>query len=176
MVVWIVGMHAAGKSLVAHKIKDLLHNKGFQPILIDGGKLRSLLGDEVGYSLENRKKHSMTISRVCKFLADQNFIVICAILSVCEKSRKWNRDNIPNYFEIFIDVPIEILKVRDERNLYKLALAGDLDDFVGVDICFEPPQTYDLKINNSADLAYLDQQVDCVMDKLSDLLPFQIRS
>ena len=58
-------------------------------------------------------------------------------------------EKIKGYFEVFIDVPIEILAKRDFKNLYKRALMGKIKNVVGVDIPFKFPKNPDLVIDNS---------------------------
>ena len=52
-------------------------------------------------------------------------------------------------FEIFIDTPIDILKKRDYKKLYKKAFSGKIKNVVGVDIKFIKPKKPDLIIDNS---------------------------
>ena len=67
-----------------------------------------------------------------------------------QKFRDWCKKNVKNYFEIFINTPIEILKKRDYKKLYKNAFSGKIKNVVGVDIKFIKPKNPDLIINNSS--------------------------
>ena len=48
--------------------------------------------------------------------------------------QNYNRNEIKNYVEVFLDVPIEKLVERDQKNLYSRALKGEIKEVVGVDI------------------------------------------
>ena len=50
---------------------------------------------------------------------DQGIHVIASILSIFPESREWNRKNLMKYYEVYIDAPIEQLKYRDDKGLYK---------------------------------------------------------
>ena len=60
--------------------------------------------------------------------------------------RKWNRNNIDNYIEIYIKAPIEFL-VENDKELYKNALNQKVNNVVGVDIKFEEPLNPDIVFN-----------------------------
>ena len=75
---------------------------------------------------------------------------------------KWNRDNIPGYCQVFVDVPFEVLKKRETKGLYKAALNKEIKNVVGVDIDFPKPIKNDLVLDNSEnpnDLTPLVKQV-----------------
>ena len=71
------------------------------------------------------------------------------VLRFSESVRNWCKKNIQNYFEIFIDTPIEVLRKRDYKKLYKNAFSGKIKNVVGVDIKFIKPKKPDLIIDNS---------------------------
>jgi adenylylsulfate kinase len=74
--------------------------------------------------------------------------VICAILSIFPETREWNRKNVGDYYEVFIDVPIEILVERDSKGIYGKYNRGEISEVVGMDINFPIPDKADLVIKN----------------------------
>ena len=50
------------------------------------------------------------------------------------------------FFEIFVDIPIELAEARDPKGLYKKARAGVLQNFTGIDSPYEPPVSPDLVV------------------------------
>ena len=75
-------------------------------------------GDNLGYEIEDREKNAIRISKLCKFLDQQNINVVAAVLSNFPKWQRWNRNNFTSYKEIFLDTPIELLKKRDSKKIY----------------------------------------------------------
>ena len=71
-----------------------------------------------------------------------------------QKFRNWNRKNIKNYYEVFIDVPFDILLKRDYKNLYKKAKKGIIKNVVGVDIPYIKPKNPNLIVDNSGPKKY----------------------
>ena len=72
-------------------------------------------------------------------MIDQKINVICAANLTSQKYRNWCRKNIKGYFEVFIDVPIEILAKRDFKKPLQKSLNGKDKNVVGVDIPFKFP-------------------------------------
>ena len=60
----------------------------------------------------------------------------------------YNRKNIKNYTEVFLDVPIGELSIRDKKKLYSKGLKGEIKNVVGIDIKPEFPKSPDIKILN----------------------------
>jgi len=65
----------------------------------------------------------------------------------------WNRENIPGYFEVFLDVPIVKLKERDPKGLYKMFDQGKINNLAGLDLHVDFPSNPDLciKFNRNND-------------------------
>ena len=149
MVIWIIGLSGAGKTTLAKQTVKLMTNRLDNVVLLDGDVVRQTFGDDLGHSLEDRKKNADRLCRMSKFLDDQGINVVCAILSIFEESREWNRESISNYYEVFIDVPVEILIKRDSKGLYARALKGEIKDFPGVNFDFPVPAKPDLVVRNN---------------------------
>ena len=151
MVIWIIGLSASGKTTLGKLMHDYLEAaSGDKWILLDGDVFRNIFGD-VGHSVDERRDNGKRISRFCQFLDFNNINVIACVLSIFHEHQNYNREKIKNYREIFIDVSLENLIKRDNKNLYQKALDGDLKNVVGVDIDFSPPLNYDYKIDNKID-------------------------
>ena len=69
----------------------------------------------MGYTLKEREKNASRVSNFCKFLDSQGIDVVASILSNFPKWQKWNRENFSHYFQVYLDVPINILKKGTQR-------------------------------------------------------------
>ena len=76
----------------------------------------------------------------------QGLTVIVAALYSHGQLLTWNRANLPNYFEVYLRVPMETLRQRDSKGLYRRASEG-MNDVVGVDIPWHAPTGADLVID-----------------------------
>jgi adenylylsulfate kinase len=146
-VIWITGLSGSGKTTLALELQSLLKSRGEMTILLDGDDLRSALGAEkTAYDREGRKRLAFTYARLCRLLSLQEYTVICATISLFHDVHKWNRENLPGYFEVFLDVTEEERRRRDPKQLYVNLDSGNVSNMAGVDVDVEFPLAPDLKI------------------------------
>ena len=152
MVVWIIGLSGAGKTTLAKKVVGELRSSNTGVALIDGDMIRDTFGNDLGHTIDDRRQNADRISRLCKFLDAQKIHVVCAILSLFPESRAWNRQNINNYYEVYIESDMDQLQQRDYKGLYKKFNQGKIKNIAGLDIEFIPPDNPDLIIKNNQSL------------------------
>ena len=153
MIIWIIGLSGSGKSTLSNQIeKQLKHTSRPKVVFMDGDIIREAFNHDLGYTVDDRLLNAKRLSVFCKFLDDQNIDVVCSVLSFKEETRIWNRQNIQNYYEVFIDAPLRQCEKRDVKGLYNAYSNGDVTGLVGKDIQFEVPQQPDLVINNNGSL------------------------
>jgi adenylylsulfate kinase-like enzyme len=149
MVVWLIGLSGAGKTTLANEIVARVNSNSNNTILLDGDVIREIFGNDLGYSMEDRLSNARRICQLGKFLDGQGMNVVCAILSIFPETREWNRKNIENYYEVYIDTPIDALVARDSKGIYKKYKIGELSEVAGMDLDFPIPDKADLVIKNS---------------------------
>ncbi len=168
MVVWLIGLSGAGKTTLAEQVVHDANKDNLKTVLIDGDVIREIFNNDLGYSSEDRLKNAQRVCQLSKFLSDQNINVVCAILSIFPETRLWNKKNIDNYYEVFIDTPIETLVKRDSKGLYSKFQRGEISNVAGMDIDFPIPEDPDLIINNNGskeDLLNYSKQIIEVLKK-----------
>jgi adenylyl-sulfate kinase len=101
----------------------------------------------LGFSKEDRDTNIRRIGWVCEVLSRNDVIAIGAAISPYRSVRDEIRERIPNFFEVFVDVPLEVLIERDTKGLYKKALAGEIKGFTGIDDPYEAPLDPELVIH-----------------------------
>ena len=106
--------------------------------------------------MQDRLNNAWRICRLCKYLNEQEIDVVCGILSIFPETQRWNRKNIPNYFEVYLRTPLNLLFERDSKGLYRRALAGEIKNVVGIDIEFPVPPNPDLIVDNDVVLPSLE--------------------
>ncbi|XP_022751204.1 adenylyl-sulfate kinase 3-like isoform X4 [Durio zibethinus] len=83
---------------------------------------------------------------VAKLFADAGIICIASVISPYRRDRDACRELLPegDFIEVFMDVPLQICEARDPKGLYKLARAGKIKGFTGIDDPYEPPLNCEL--------------------------------
>ena len=116
--------------------------------MFDGDALRQAFDNDLGYSKEERFQCAMRYSKLCKLIAEQDIHVICCTISMFDEVREWNRTNIKNYSEIYIEVPVPVLAKRNQKNLYSDVKNGNTKDVVGMDLDLQLPKNPDVLLFN----------------------------
>lgn len=155
MLIWIVGLAGSGKTTLGRELVRQMRCRGMPTVLIDGDDVRSVLSPELGHSIDDRRTNGDRIVRLGAWLVEQQINVVVCILSIFKDHREWNRMNIKEYFEIYMDVPMEVLEQRDQKRLYSRAAQGRIENVVGFDIDFKPPDDPNMVVG------HLRTQAEC---------------
>jgi adenylyl-sulfate kinase len=145
--IWFTGLSGAGKSTISEILERELRALGRKVEVLDGDVVRTHLSKGLGFSKEDRDTNIRRIGWVCEVLSRNDVVAIGAAISPYRAVRDEIRERIPNFFEVFVDVPLEVLIQRDTKGLYKKALAGEIKGFTGIDDPYEPPLDPELVIH-----------------------------
>lgn len=154
MVIWFVGLSGSGKTTLGKEVARQWRERAANTVLLDGDEIRNVFKHDRAkdaYSMSGRRQNAERITALCEMLDQQGINVVCCILSVFPEMRASNRNRFSEYFEVFMDAPMDALRRRDEKGLYGAAERGEMDNVVGVDIPFERPVGSDLVIDSSDD-------------------------
>ncbi len=155
-VIWITGLSGSGKTTVAKALLPKIANA----ILLDGDELRTVLNAEnTAFDKEGRENLALTYARLAKLLADQGHIVIVATISLFHKVHEWNRENLPNYLEVFLDVSEDERRRRDPKGLYKAQESGKLENMAGLELQVEFPKNSHIHIKDKQDLEKIIEKI-----------------
>ncbi|XP_070672342.1 adenylyl-sulfate kinase 3 isoform X4 [Malus domestica] len=140
-VIWITGLSGSGKSTVACALSQGLHMRGKLTYILDGDNVRHGLNRDLSFKAEDRAENIRRIAEVAKLFADAGIICIASLISPYRKDRDACRALFPegDFIEVYMDVPLHVCENRDPKGLYKLARAGKIKSFTGVDDPYEPP-------------------------------------
>lgn len=148
---WYTGLSGSGKSTIANAVDSLLFQRACHSYLLDGDNVRHGLNGDLGFSDQDRIENIRRISEVAKLFVDAGLIVSTAFISPFRADRALAKSKIADaeFIEVFIDTPIEICEQRDPKGLYKLARAGEIKDFTGIDSAYEAPEQASIHINTA---------------------------
>lgn len=166
VVIWITGLSGAGKTSVARQVFQQIKQYEDNVIFLDGDIVRSLFGNDLGHTPEDRLVNARRLCRLCWMISGQGIDVVCATMSLFKECHDWNRENIGKYYEILIDVPMEILKERDARQIYSRAERGEISGVVGVDLSYDLPKDPHLIVENSVTTDTFDQMASQIIGSI----------
>ncbi|RXH76118.1 hypothetical protein DVH24_019006 [Malus domestica] len=143
----------SGKSTLACALSRELHSRGKLSYVLDGDNLRHGLNKDLGFKAEDRAENIRRVGEVAKLFADAGLICIASLISPYRKERDACRAMLSdaNFIEarlhmVFMNMPLELCESRDAKGLYKLARAGKVKGFTGIDDPYEPPEKCEIEI------------------------------
>lgn len=137
--VWLMGLSASGKSTLARLLAEALEQRGFQVEVLDGDVVRSTINKELGFSRADRETNLRRIATMAKVLIRHPAVVVVAAICPYQHIREEVRAELGEFVEIYLSCPLEICIQRDPKGLYRRALAGEIQNFTGLDDPFEIP-------------------------------------
>uniref|UniRef100_A0ACD5X626 Uncharacterized protein n=1 Tax=Avena sativa TaxID=4498 RepID=A0ACD5X626_AVESA len=151
-VVWITGLSGSGKSTLACALSRELYSRGHLTYILDGDNLRHGLNRDLSFEAKDRAENIRRVGEVAKIFADAGLICIASLISPYRSDRSGCRNLLHNssFIEVFLNVPLEVCEARDPKGLYKLARAGKIKGFTGIDDPYEPPSDCEIVIHCKA--------------------------
>ncbi len=147
MVIWITGISGAGKTTLANSLIDRYKKVLPNLINVDGDVIRNLFGNDLGYEETHRIVQIERLQNLSLFLENQNQIVIASALYSNPVLMDWNRKYFSEYYEIYLNASLELVKKRDPKGIYKKYDLGKEKNIVGIDVSWHEPKKSDLIIN-----------------------------
>jgi len=145
-VLWFTGLSGAGKSTIADLVEQSLTRQGRHTVILDGDNVRHGLNKDLGFADEDRVENIRRVAEVAKLMVQAGLIVIVSFISPFRSERRLARDLLEagEFFEVYVDTPLEVCEQRDPKGLYKLARAGKLPNLTGVGSAYEAPEHAEL--------------------------------
>ncbi|KAL6213291.1 hypothetical protein ACLB2K_012738 [Fragaria x ananassa] len=149
-VIWITGLSGSGKSTVACALSGSLYSRGKLAYVLDGDNVRHGLNRDLSFKAEDRAENIRRIGEVAKLFADAGVICIASVISPYRRDRDACRALLPagEFIEVFMDIPLDVCEARDPKGLYKLARAGKIKGFTGIDDPYESPVNCEIALKH----------------------------
>lgn len=151
MIIQFCGLSGSGKTTLANRVQMLLAEQGIKCEVIDGDIYRKELCSDLGFSKYDRHQNIRRLSFVAGILANHNIIPIICAINPYEEIRVEIVSRYNDVKTVFIDCSMEVLVMRDTKQLYKNALLPvghpqRVSNLTGVNDPFETPAAPDLVI------------------------------
>jgi adenylyl-sulfate kinase len=148
-VVWLTGPSGAGKTTIALELAGELRARGLMVAMLDGDDLRSGLCSDLGFSEDDRSENVRRTAEVARLMTRGGMIVIVSLISPFRTGRAQARALFESdeFFEAYVDTPIEVAELRDPKGLYRRARNGQIPQFTGIDSPYEPPESPEIRLD-----------------------------
>ncbi len=165
-VLWFTGLSGSGKSTIANMVEQKLHALGKHTFLLDGDNVRHGLNSDLGFSDADRVENIRRIGEVARLMTDAGLIVLTAFISPFQVERDLVRAMVPEgeFFEIFVDTPLDVAEKRDVKGLYRRARAGEIANFTGISSPYEPPVSPEFRVDTTKMTA--EQAADQIVEQI----------
>ena len=150
---WMTGLSGSGKSTIAAALEErLVLEHGKHVYRLDGDNIRTGLNRDLGFSDADRAESVRRVGELATLFADSGTITLVGLVSPFRKDRDLVRARHEamglKFFEVFMDVPLDVVRARDPKGLYKKVDAGEIKGFTGVDAPYEAPPAPELRLKN----------------------------
>ena len=159
-VIWLTGLSGSGKSTIGLALEKRLFQENFVAQLLDGDNIRSGINKNLGFSEEDRKENIRRIAEIAKLYLSSGIITINSFISPTAETRNIAKEIVGDgdFLEIYINAPMATCESRDVKGLYKMARAGEIQGFTGVNQAYEEPENPALELRT--DVLGVDEAVD----------------
>jgi bifunctional enzyme CysN/CysC len=151
-VVWLTGRSGAGKTTIAYELQRELEQRGLMVGSLDGDDLRGGLCRDLGFSECDRAENVRRAAEAAHLMSTAGLIVIVSLISPFRAGRAQARARFApgEFFEVFVDTPLEVAELRDPKGLYRRARRGEIRQFTGLDSPYEAPESPEITLDTVA--------------------------
>ncbi len=151
LVVWFTGLSGAGKTTIALNLKEKLARDGLKVEILDGDVVRNTLHKKLGFSREDIRENNRLIANLAKEQLTKFDVILVPIISPYIEDRAMAKKIIgeDKFIELFVNTSLEKCMERDVKGLYKKALSGEINQFIGIQTPYEPPLNPNLTIDTT---------------------------
>jgi len=144
IVFWITGISGSGKSALSRGIYPFIKKKFGTTIILSGDNLRKIFKlnkYDKNYRIQLGKKYT----KFLKLIIRNKINVLFSVVGLFHELHEYNRAQLKNYIEIFIDSKFKTTELRKQKFFYK----KKINNVWGRDIEPEYPKKPHVVIKNN---------------------------
>ena len=149
--VWITGLPASGKSMLAASLAARLRAQGCDAAVLESDVLRRIFAPQPLYTDEARDAFYEQMIYVGALLARHGVPVIFDATANRRRYRERAREQIPQFVEVHVATPLEVCLARDPKHIYRKAQAGEATNVPGLQAEYEAPEHPDVVVHGECE-------------------------
>ncbi|PIO08367.1 sulfate adenylyltransferase [Candidatus Pacearchaeota archaeon CG10_big_fil_rev_8_21_14_0_10_34_12] len=150
-ILWFTGLSGSGKTTIANILDKRLKELNKKVKIYDGDVIRRDINFNLGFTHGDIKENNRRVIELCKKEQENYDFIIVPIISPFKESRNLARKEFgKNLIEVFVNCSYEECKKKDVKGLYNMAEKGEIQNFVGLHIPYEPPENPEIEVNTEA--------------------------
>ena len=144
-IIWMTGLPCSGKTTIAKKLPEHIPNLA----ILDGDEMRELLSPNEDFSRSGIINHNKKVANIAKLLLEHDVSVCVSKISPFIENRDDARQILKdhNFLEIYVKCSLDSCEKRDVRGMYKKARGGEMSNFIGLHVTYEPPPNPELVVD-----------------------------
>ncbi|MBZ0166157.1 MAG: adenylyl-sulfate kinase [Candidatus Omnitrophica bacterium] len=153
-VYWLTGLSGAGKSTIAAKFREKALKAGKSVRILDGDDIREKVHKHLDFTVQGITENNRLIAELCKTEVGRYDYILVSVISPFEAARQQSRKIVgDSYREVYIKASLDTVIQRDPKGLYKKALSGEINNFIGIadQVPYEVPAAPDLVLDTERD-------------------------
>ena len=156
----MTGLPCSGKTTIAKKLSEHIFNLA----ILDGDEMRELLSPNEDFSRNGIISHNKKVVNIAKLLLNHNVPVCVSKINPFVENREDARKVLTNYnfLEVYVKCSIDSCEKRDVRGMYKKARDGEISNFIGIHVTYEPPTKPELVVDTENSV--IDDSVQKILD------------
>jgi len=153
-VVWFTGLPGCGKTTIVQRTKSKLEEQGVKVKVLELDEVRKVITPNPSYTDEERSIVYASLAYMAKLLIEAKTNVIVDATANKRRYRDLARDIIPQFAEVYVNVPLEVCIEREAKRraahspkgIYK---KGSLTGATvpGVNVTYEEPQNPEIVLD-----------------------------
>ena len=144
--IWFTGLPLSGKTTIADSVYSELEKLHIPIERLDSKDIREIIPN-IGFSRRDRNRHMLRVGYLIQKLQKNSISTVASFVSPYRESRKVIRDMVKNNIIVYVKADIESCKERDYKGVYAKAIAGELQNFSGVNDIYETPEHAEITID-----------------------------
>ena len=159
-IIWMTGLPCSGKTTIAKKLLEYIPNLA----ILDGDEMRELLSPNEDFSRSGIINHNKKVANIAKLLLEHDVSVCVSKISPFIENRDDARQILKdhNFLEVYVKCSIDSCEKRDVRGMYKKARSGEMSNFIGIHVTYEPPINPELVVDTEN--STIDDSVQKILD------------